>query len=387
MNHFDWPINMLALIFISVQLGREFGAFCIGLRVSHFRVRGKLALFPLPWEWWDWCGSFRSFVWFVWWICLRDYHKLNNLLQHVWSSLHSHHPCCCQSWSWVASFCWQFCTHWWFPFWVFAWLCVVDEAAVWLDVSWWASSMHRGWSACKTLAQSLSVCALHLITIWFHWCFCCSLHWCGCQQEVFLVPLLELCSNCSLALWQHSQRQLSSNSTILKVPNPQRQFSTNLTIFKAMKPWRQFSSNLTIFKAPNPWRQFSSSSTIFKAYDLSSFRVGKNPSWSDSIICHTEASSVFRSVWRLCMTLPTCKMKTNPEPISLHVSSEFFIIAFFDNHDIDVSMMLKSHPPWDWHELSLSSPQAHMPDLSHYNLYQNITIRTASFSSAFSNYT
>ncbi len=43
--------------------------------------------------------------------------------------------------------------------------------------------------------------------------------------------------------------------------------------------------------------------------------------------------------------LPTCKMKTNPEPISLHVSSEFFIIAFFDNHDIDVSMMLKSHPP------------------------------------------
>jgi hypothetical protein len=56
----------------------------------------------------------------------------------------------------------------------------------------------------KTLAQSLSVCALHLIipakSGWFHWCFSFSLHWCGCQQEVFLVPLLELCSNCSLAL-------------------------------------------------------------------------------------------------------------------------------------------------------------------------------------------
>jgi hypothetical protein len=56
----------------------------------------------------------------------------------------------------------------------------------------------------KTLAQSLSVCALHPIipakSGWSHWCFCFSLHWCGCQQEVFLVPLLELCSNCSLAL-------------------------------------------------------------------------------------------------------------------------------------------------------------------------------------------
>lgn len=101
MNHFDWPINMLALIFIGVQLGREFGAFRIGLLVSHFRVRGKLALFSLPWEWWDWCGSFRSFVWFAWWICLRDCHKLNNLLQLVWSSLHPHPPCCCQSWIWV----------------------------------------------------------------------------------------------------------------------------------------------------------------------------------------------------------------------------------------------------------------------------------------------
>jgi hypothetical protein len=50
--------------------------------------------------------------------------------------------------------------------------------------------------------------------------------------------------------------------------------------------------------------------------------------------------------------------------------------------------MLKSQPPWDWHELSLSSPHStYARSLSHCNLYQNITIRTASFSSAFSNFT
>ncbi len=375
MNHFDWPINMLALIFISVQMGREFGAFHIGLLVSHFRIRGKLALFPLPWECWDWCGSFRSFVWFAWWICLRDYHKLTNLLQHVWSSL-------CTLIILVAvnlglgllpfvdnfAHIGGFLSGFLLGFLLlmkpqYGWMCH-DELPLCIEVD----------LPVKTLAQSLSVCALHLIipakSGWFHWCFSFSLHWCGCQQEVFLVPLLELCSNCSLALWQHPQRQFSSNSTILKVPNPQRQFSSNSTIFKGTKPWRQFSSNLTIFKAPNPWRQFSSNSTIFKAYGLSSFRVGKNPSWSDSIICHTEASSVFRSVWRLCMTLSTCTMKTNPKPISLHVSSEFFIIAFFDNHDINVSKMLKSQPPWDWHELSLSSPHStYARSLSHCHLY------------------
>lgn len=350
---------MLALIFISVQLGRGFGAFGIGLLVSHFRVRGKLALFPLSWEWWDWCGASGAL-----------FGLLGGSVSGFITNSTIYYSTCGALCTLiilvavnlglgVASFCWQFCTHPWFPFWVFPWLCAVDEAAVWLDVSWRASSMHWGWSACKTLAQSLSVCALHLIipakSGWFHWCFCCSLHWCGCQQEVFLVPLLELCSNCSLALWQHPQSQLSSNSTILKVPNPQRQFSSNSTIFKAMKLWRQFRSNLTIFKAPNPWRQFSSNSTIFKANGLSSFRVGTNPSWSDSIICHTEASSVLRSVWRLCMTLPTCTMKTNPEPISLHVSSEFFIIASLT---IMTSMSQwcarASHPEIDMSSLSLS---------------------------------
>jgi membrane associated rhomboid family serine protease len=42
MNHFDWPINMLALIFISVQLGREFGAFHIGLLVLISGLGGSL---------------------------------------------------------------------------------------------------------------------------------------------------------------------------------------------------------------------------------------------------------------------------------------------------------------------------------------------------------
>jgi membrane associated rhomboid family serine protease len=62
MNHFDWPINMLALIFISVQLGREFGAFRIGLLVSHFRVKGEACSLPsslrmmtLVWELQEFC--------------------------------------------------------------------------------------------------------------------------------------------------------------------------------------------------------------------------------------------------------------------------------------------------------------------------------------------
>jgi membrane associated rhomboid family serine protease len=196
-------VNMLALIFIGLQLEREFGAFRIGLLYLISGLGGSLlsalfltneiavgasgALFGL-------LGASLSEILTNWTIYKRKCGALCTLIILVAVNLALGLLPHVDNFAHIGGFLSGFLLGFLLlmkP--QYGWMCH-DELPLCIEVD----------LPVKTLAQSLSVCALHLIipakSGWFHWCFSFSLHWCGCQQEVFLVPLLELCSNCSLAL-------------------------------------------------------------------------------------------------------------------------------------------------------------------------------------------